>query len=195
MRTGMWKERRVTAGRRDAERQRDARRRAEGYGVQDRRVPPGQSFRCASSASFQRSRFPVGFLKFTLPPGPPESLGCGGGRARRGSRLPSQPHRDLELPLHPPCPASVRGRAGQSARHCVAAPWESLASARSHARCLKTGGSLIPPAVNPVVSSDHFINTECDGREDSSLWDSQDLQNEYTGGGRTVIHSNPWKQR
>ncbi|KAM3677006.1 uncharacterized protein VK521_016122 isoform 2-T2 [Ammospiza maritima maritima] len=45
MRTGMWKERRVTAGRRDAERQRDARRRAEGYGVQDRRVPPGQSFR------------------------------------------------------------------------------------------------------------------------------------------------------
>ncbi|CAN8196414.1 unnamed protein product [Coccothraustes coccothraustes] len=49
-----------------AERQTDARRRAEGYVVQGRRAPPGQSFRCGSSVSFQHSRFPVGSLKFTL---------------------------------------------------------------------------------------------------------------------------------
>lgn len=152
--TGMWKERGMTAGQKDAERQRDARRRAEGYGLQDRQVPPGQCFWCRSTSALQRSRFPVGFLKFTSAPQ----------SARKRGVLRRQGQAGVKAAITAPTvtwscgsiyPATgqvnVRGRAGQSARHCVPTHWESLASARSHAHCLKTVGYIITPAVNPRI--------------------------------------------
>lgn len=58
-------ERGMTAGQKDAERQRDARRTCRGDVLQGGRIPPSRCHWFGSRAPFQRPRFPVGFLKFT----------------------------------------------------------------------------------------------------------------------------------
>ena len=72
-------------------------------------------------------------------------------RPGRGSRPPLQPPpvtRSCGL-IHPATGwVNVPGGAGESARECVATHWESSATAKGRAHCLKTVGSIITPVLS-----------------------------------------------